>query len=61
MSDLTGREALAVLFSVLKHAGSVLGTKEALGETWDVVECFSSLLDCFTTEQSTVKASLFVP
>ena len=29
MSDLTGRERLAVLFSVLKHAGSVLGTKEA--------------------------------
>ena len=33
MSDLTSREALAVLFSILKHAGSVLGTKEALGET----------------------------
>ena len=33
MSDLTGRERLAVLFSVLKNAGSVLGKKEALGET----------------------------
>ena len=42
---LTNREALTVLCSVVKHAGSGQSTKEVQGETRDVVECFSPLLE----------------
>ena len=41
----TNREALTVLSSVIKHAGSGQSTKEVQGETGDVVECFSPLLE----------------
>ena len=44
--DLTNREALTVLCSVVKHARSALGAKGELGETRDVVECFSPLPEC---------------
>ena len=44
--DLTNIEALTVLCSVVKHARSALGAKGELGETRDVVECFSPLLEC---------------
>ena len=44
--DLTNREALTVLCSVVKHARSALGAKGELRETRAVVECFSPLLEC---------------
>ena len=64
--DLTNKEALTVLCSVIKHAGSGWSTKEVYGERRNVVGCFSPLLectghlsDCLTTEQSTVNADQF--
>ena len=41
MYHLTNREALTVLCSVVKHAGSGQSTKEVQGETLDYVSCFS--------------------
>ena len=46
IAQLTNREALTVLCSVVKHAGSSQSTKEVQGETRDVVEYFSLLLSC---------------
>lgn len=45
---LTNREALSTLqiFSVVKRAGRGWSTEEVWGETRDVVDCFSPLLDC---------------
>ena len=45
-NHLTYREALTVLCSVVKHAGSSQSTKEEQGETHDIVKCFSLLLEC---------------
>ena len=45
---------------VVKQARSGQSMKEVEVETRDVVECFSLLVKCFTTEQRTVKASIFV-
>ena len=42
--ELTNQEALTVLSSIVKHAGSGESMKEVHGETWDVVKCFSLLL-----------------
>ena len=44
---LTNKEALTVLCSVVKHAGSGRA-REVLGKTRDAVECFSPLLECST-------------
>ena len=44
---LTNKEALTVLCSVVKHAGSGQSLKEVQGETREAVECFSLLLECF--------------
>ena len=64
--DLTNKEALTVLCSVVKHAGSGQSTKEVQGERRNEFGCFSPLLECsshlsecFTTEQSTVNADQF--
>ena len=43
---LTDKEVLTVLCSVVKHAGSGQRLKEVQGETREVVECFSLLLEC---------------
>ena len=43
---LTNKEVLTVLCSVVKHAGSGQRLKEVQGETREVVECFSLLLEC---------------
>ena len=48
MYHLTNREALTVLCSVVKHAGSGQSTKEVQRETRDVVECFSTLYEYLT-------------
>ena len=45
MYNLTNEEASTVLCSVVKHAGSGYSTKEVYGETRDVVECLSLLLE----------------
>ena len=45
---LTNKEVLTVLCSVVKHAGSGQRLKEVQGETREVVECFSLLLECST-------------
>ena len=62
----TNKEALTVFCSVVKHLGSSRALKK-WGKTLDCVSCFLlhffhalPLPACFTTEQSTVKASLFV-
>ena len=62
----TNKEASTVLCSVVKHLGSGR-TLNKWGKTLDFVSCFPlhffralSLPACFTTEQSTVEASLFV-
>ena len=44
MLCLYDKETLTALCSVVKHEGS--GYKEVKGETQNVVECFSLLLDC---------------
>ena len=62
----TNKEASNVLCSVVKHLGSGRALKKR-GKTLDVVSCFPlhffralPLPACFTTEQRTVEASLFV-
>ena len=62
----TNKEASTVLCSVVKHLGSSRALKK-WGKTLDFVSCFPlhfcralPLPASFTTEQSTVKASLFV-
>ena len=62
----TNKEASTVLCSVVKHLGSGRALKK-WGKTLDFVSRFPlhffralPLPACFTTEQSTVKASLFV-
>ena len=62
----TNKEAWTVLCSVVKHLGSGRALKK-WGKTLDFVSCFPlhffrapPLPVCFTTEQSTVEASLFV-
>ena len=62
----TNKEASTVLCSVVKHLGSGIALKK-WGKTLDYVSCFPlhffralPLPACFTTEQSTVEASLFV-
>ena len=62
----TNKEASTVLCSVVKHLGSGTALKK-WGKTLDYVSCFPlhffralPLPACFTTEQSTVKAFLFV-
>ena len=62
----TNKEASTVLCPVVKHLGSGRALKK-WGKALDFVSCFPSLFfralllpACFTTEQSTVKASLFV-
>ena len=62
----TNKEALTVLFSVVKHLGSGRALKK-WGKTLDYISCFPLLFfralplpACFTTEHSTVEASLFV-
>ena len=54
---LTNKEASTVLCSVVKHAGSGRARKKCRG-----IHFLSALTlpKCFTTEQSTVEASLFV-
>ena len=66
MIYLTNKEASTVLCSVVKHEGSGRALKK-WGKTLDYVSCFPlhffrvlPLPACFTTEQSTVEASLFV-
>ena len=44
--ELTNREAVTVLCSVVKHTGSGWSAKEVWGETRDVVKYFSLLLGC---------------
>ena len=62
----TNKEASTVLCSVVKHLGSGRALKK-WGKTLDFVSCFPlhffralPLPACFTTEQSTVEASLLV-
>ena len=62
----TNKETSTVLCSVVKHLGSGSALKK-WGKTLDFVSCFPlhlfralPLPACFTTEQSTVEASLFV-
>ena len=62
----TNKEASTVLCSVVKHLGSGRALKK-WRKTLDCVSCFPlhffralPLPACFTTEQSTVEASLFV-
>jgi len=62
----TNNEASSVLCSVLRHSGSDKALKK-WGKTLDFNSCFLlhffralPLPACFTTEQSTVEASLFV-
>ena len=61
--ELTNKEASTVLCSVVKHAGSGRARKKCRGkhETQSsVFPHFLPLPKCFTTEHSTVEASLFV-
>jgi len=62
----TNKEASTVLCSVVKQLGSGRALKK-WGKTLDFISCFPlhffcalPLPACFTTEQSTVEASLFV-
>jgi len=63
---LTNKEASTVLCSVVKHLGSGRARKKCRGKhemKSSVFPLFLSALPlpkCFTTEQSTVEASLFV-
>ena len=55
---LTNKEAMTVLCSVVKHSGSGQSLKEVQGETREVVECFSLLLECsglFLSDKESVK------
>ena len=53
---LTNKEASTVFCSVVKHAGSGRARKKCRGKH----ESALPLPKCFTTEQNTVEASLFV-
>ena len=63
MTKLTNKEALTVLCSVVKHAGSGRAQKNCRGKHETLSSVFPYLLSalplpkCFTTEQSIVKAS----
>ena len=63
---LTNKEASTVLCSVVKHAGSGRARKKCRGKHETKSSVFPHFLSalplpkCFTTEQSTVEASLFV-
>ena len=65
-SYLTNKEASTVLCSVVKHAGSGRARKKCRGKHETKSSVFLHFLSalplpkCFTTEQSTVEASLFV-
>ena len=60
------KEALTVLCSVVKHAGSGRARKKCRGKHKTQSSVFPHFLSalllpkCFTTEQNTVEASLFV-
>ena len=64
--ELTNKEALIVLCSVVKHAESGKARKKCRGKHETQSSVFPHFLSalplpkCFTTEQSTVEASLFV-
>ena len=64
--ELTNKEASTVLCSVVKHAGSGRARKKCRGKHETKSSVFPHFLSalplpkCFTTEQSTVEASLFV-
>ena len=64
--ELTNKEALTVLCSVVKHAGSGRARKKCREKHETQSSVFPHFLSalplpkCFTTEQSTVEASLFV-
>ena len=66
MLSLTNKEASTVLCSVVKHAGSGRARKKCRGKHETKSSVFPHFLSalpfpkCFTTEQSTVEASLFV-
>ena len=66
MGYLTNKEASTVLCSVVKHAGSGRARKKCRGKHETKSSVFPHFLSalplpaCFTTEQSTVEASLFV-
>ena len=63
---LTNKEAPTVLCSVVKHAGSGRARKKCRGKHETQSSVFPYFLSalplpkCFTTEQNTVEASLFV-
>ena len=63
---LTNKEASTVLCSVVKHAGSGRARKKCRGKHETQSSVFPHFLSalplpkCFTTEHSTVEASLFV-
>ena len=64
--ELRNKEASTVLCSVVKHAGSGRARKKCRGKHETKSSVFPHFLSalplpkCFTTEQSTVEASLFV-
>ena len=66
VSNLTNKEAWTALCSVVKHAGSGRARKKCRGKHETQSSVFLHflsalpLLKCFTTEQSSVEASLFV-
>ena len=66
MEKLPNKEALTVLCSVVKHAGSGRARKKCRGKHKTQSSVFPHFLSalplpkCFTTEQSTVEASSFV-
>ena len=65
-NQLTNKEASSVLCFVVKHAGSSRARKKCRGKHEMQSSVFPHFLSalplpkCFTTEQSTVEASLFV-
>ena len=64
--ELTNKEASTALCSVVKHAGSGRARKKCRGKHETQSSVFPHFLSalplpkCFTTEQSSVEASLFV-
>ena len=54
----------SIMKLIKKQLGSGQSTQQEVGKTLDYVSCFPFTLQplpaCFTTEQSTIKASLFV-
>ena len=65
-SHLTNKEASTLFCSVVKHAGSGRARKKCRGKHETQSSVFPHFLSalplpkCFTTEQNTVEASLFV-